>query len=130
MAEHSAVNRRVVGSSPTRGVWRSSQVVRQWSATPVSTGSNPVDASSIPETDVFRDFFCLTIFCSRMSKKRRFQSFGNRSKISFSTLKYISTPPTLINVLQVFFLSGLALVPVYHNLYNHYRVNRNLNFLS
>ena len=87
MVEHSAVNRVVVGSSPTRGVflsnvlirqvaitrgsmvkrlrhrpftavtrvrfplesfnltWRSSQVVRQWSATPVSTGSNPVCAS-------------------------------------------------------------------------------------
>ena len=42
MVEHSAVNRRVVGSSPTRGVWRSSQAVRQWSATPVRTGSNPV----------------------------------------------------------------------------------------
>ena len=26
-------------------IWRSSQVVRQWSATPVSTGSNPVCAS-------------------------------------------------------------------------------------
>ena len=84
MVEHSAVNRVVVGSSPTRGVflsdtldtpsgdntrlhgqavktspfhggntgsipvgviWRRSQVVRQWSATPVSTGSNPVCAS-------------------------------------------------------------------------------------
>ena len=45
MAEHSSVNRRVVGSSPTRGVWRSSQAVRQWSATPVRTGSNPVCAS-------------------------------------------------------------------------------------
>ena len=84
MVEHSAVNRVVVGSSPTRGVflsdtldtpsgdntrlhgqavktspfhggntgsipvgviWRHSQVVRQWSATPVSTGSNPVCAS-------------------------------------------------------------------------------------
>ena len=73
MVEHSAVNRRVVGSSPTRGAFfqgsvvkrlrhrpftavtrvrfpseslrRRSQVVRQWSATPVFTGSNPVDAS-------------------------------------------------------------------------------------
>ena len=79
MVEHAAVNRGVVGSSPTRGVfvykdlyqlwlrgqevktspfhggntgsipvgvtlWRRSQVVRQWSATPVFTGSNPVDA--------------------------------------------------------------------------------------
>ena len=89
--EHAAVNRSVVGSSPTGGaflkrrlrgqavktspfhggntgsipvgvthmkrciigvylsynnyIWRSSQVVRQWSATPVSTGSNPVCAS-------------------------------------------------------------------------------------
>ena len=32
--EHSAVNRRVVGSNPTRGVWRHSQVVRRGSATP------------------------------------------------------------------------------------------------
>ena len=85
MVERTAVNRDVVGSSPTRGVflnirlrgqavktspfhggntgsipvgviWRRSQVVRQWSATPVSTGSNPVDASSFPETDSFWDF--------------------------------------------------------------------------
>ena len=34
MVEHSAVNRVVVGSSPTRGVWRHSQVVRHGSATP------------------------------------------------------------------------------------------------
>ena len=88
MVEHSAVNRVVVGSSPTRGVflrphgqavktspfhggntgsipvgviWRRSQVVRQWSATPVSTGSNPVDASSFPETDSFWDFSFLKI---------------------------------------------------------------------
>ena len=74
MVERTAVNRDVVGSSPTRGVflnirlrgqavktspfhggntgsipvgviWRRSQVVRQWSATPVSTGSNLVVAS-------------------------------------------------------------------------------------
>ena len=87
--EHAAVNRSVVGSSPTQGVrhereaevaggaeergphgqavktspfhggntssnlvgviynfiWRSSQVVRHRSATPLSTGSNPVCAS-------------------------------------------------------------------------------------
>ena len=103
--EHSAVNRRVVGSNPTRGVlksvsqlladfnfekiniwlrgqavktspfhggntgsipvgviWRRSQVVRQWSATPVSTGSNPVDASIFPETDSFRDFSFSKLF--------------------------------------------------------------------
>ena len=47
MAEHSAVNRVVVGSSPTRGAkqatacntiykWRHGQVVRQRSATPLS----------------------------------------------------------------------------------------------
>ena len=29
-------------------IWRSSQAVRQWSATPVSTGSNPVCASQKP----------------------------------------------------------------------------------
>ena len=35
MVEHSAVNRGVVGSSPTRGVlWRHSQVVRRGTATP------------------------------------------------------------------------------------------------
>ncbi len=44
------------GSIPVGVIWRRSQVVRQWSATPVSTGSNPVDASSFPETDGFRDF--------------------------------------------------------------------------
>ena len=33
------------GSNPLGVIWRSSQVVRQWSATPVSTGSNPVCAS-------------------------------------------------------------------------------------
>ena len=54
--EHAAVNRSVVGSSPTGGAtipgivqnnktWLSSQVVSQWSATPVITGSNPVCAS-------------------------------------------------------------------------------------
>ena len=42
MVEHSAVNRVVVGSSPTRGAerklnkWRHGQVVRQRSATPLS----------------------------------------------------------------------------------------------
>ena len=44
------------GSIPVGVIWRRSQVVRQWSATPVSTGSNPVDASIFPETDGFRDF--------------------------------------------------------------------------
>ena len=34
MVEHAAVNRGVVGSSPTRGVRRHSQVVRHGSATP------------------------------------------------------------------------------------------------
>ena len=34
------------GSNPVGvTIWRSSQVVRQWSATPVFTGSNPVCAS-------------------------------------------------------------------------------------
>ena len=40
MVEHTAVNRGVVGSSPTRGafkrIWRHGQVVRQRSATPIS----------------------------------------------------------------------------------------------
>ena len=104
MVERTAVNRVVVGSSPTRGVflsdtldtpsgdntrlhgqavktspfhggntgsipvgviWRRSQVVRQWSATPVSTGSNPVCAS--PEGPqkllVFGVFSCLENLC-------------------------------------------------------------------
>ena len=112
MVEHSAVNRVVVGSSPTRGVscegrvlrseralekawsqgkepgkekrlrgqavktspfhggntgsipvgviWRRSQVVRQWSATPVSTGSNPVCASLKTSKNInFSGFFDL-----------------------------------------------------------------------
>ena len=72
--EHSAVNRRVAGSNPARGVfswlvgqvvktrpfhgcnrgsnplrvmlfsWRRSQVVRQWSAKPLCIGSNPIGA--------------------------------------------------------------------------------------
>ena len=50
------------GSIPVGVIWRRSQVVRQWSATPVSTGSNPVDASSFPETDSFRDFFFQNYF--------------------------------------------------------------------
>ena len=49
-AEHPAVNRRVVGSNPTRGalfysVWCGSQVVRPRSATPLSAGSNPARTS-------------------------------------------------------------------------------------
>ena len=36
---------------------RSSQVVRQWSATPVSTGSNPVCASKRSEAHCFQIFF-------------------------------------------------------------------------
>ena len=38
MVEHSAVNRGVVGSSPTRGayIWRHGQAVRHGSATPLS----------------------------------------------------------------------------------------------
>lgn len=50
------------GSIPVGVIWRRSQVVRQWSATPVSTGSNPVDASSFPETDSFRDFSFSKLF--------------------------------------------------------------------
>ncbi len=56
------------GSIPVGVIWRRSQVVRQWSATPVSTGSNPVDASSFPETDSFRDFSFFKI----ISKSFRF----------------------------------------------------------
>ena len=90
MVERTAVNRDVVGSSPTRGVflnirlrgqavktspfhggntgsipvgviWRRSQVVRQWSATPVSTGSNPVCAS----LKSLRNFVFLGFFFSK-----------------------------------------------------------------
>ena len=44
-------------------LWRSSQVVRQWSATPVSTGSNPVCASlKNPENLEFSGFFTIPIF--------------------------------------------------------------------
>ena len=50
------------GSIPVGVIWRRSQVVRQWSATPVSTGSNPVDASIFPETDGFRDFSFSKLF--------------------------------------------------------------------
>ena len=50
------------GSIPVGVIWRRSQVVRQWSATPVSTGSNPVDASIFPETDSFRDFSFSKLF--------------------------------------------------------------------
>ena len=50
------------GSIPVGVIWRRSQVVRQWSATPVSTGSNPVDASIFPETDGFRDFSFFKFF--------------------------------------------------------------------
>ena len=54
------------GSIPVGVIWRRSQVVRQWSATPVSTGSNPVDASIFPETDGFRDF---SFFKNQVSKR-------------------------------------------------------------
>ena len=73
MAEHSAVNRRVVGSSPTRGVWRSSQVVRQWSATPVRTGSNPVCASE--KLLIFQELFLMAM--RKMQTKSGNKEAGN-----------------------------------------------------
>ena len=54
------------GSIPVGVIWRRSQVVRHWSATPVSTGSNPVDASIFPETDGFRDFSFSKLFQERI----------------------------------------------------------------
>ena len=47
------------GSIPVGVIWRRSQVVRQWSATPVSTGSNPVCASFIQK--IFFWFFLFEI---------------------------------------------------------------------
>ena len=40
-------------------LWRRSQVVRQWSATPVFTGSNPPVTSKVCEYSIFTDFFVL-----------------------------------------------------------------------
>ena len=42
MVEHTAVNRGVVGSSPTRGVWPHGQAVKTSPFHGGNTGSNPV----------------------------------------------------------------------------------------
>ena len=51
--EHAAVNRSVVGSSPTGGAWCHSQVVRQRSATPLS----PVQIRVAPLRKPWKDKF-------------------------------------------------------------------------
>ena len=60
--EHAAVNRSVVGSSPTGGAWCHSQVVRQRSATPLSPVQIRVAPLRKPWRFIFPGLICAIIY--------------------------------------------------------------------
>ena len=81
--EHAAVNRSVVGSSPTGGAWCHSQVVRQRSATPLS----PVQIRVAPLRKPWKDEFPGLIFPIKMyllkTVKTDFWKIGQHQEFFF-----------------------------------------------